>query len=143
MIFDADTIFEKLTIPGRVGNFSKICSRVKKPNFAQNGVLQEPHTSKPLWQDGADVVICFTVRPSAKKSKLVREHDNSIRVDIHATAERGKANDELLSFVSSIFHKPRADITLRHGHTSRKKIVSISHMSVAEAQNILSSLLVE
>ncbi len=42
VIFDADTIFEKLTIPGRVGNFSKICSRVKKPNFAQNGVLQEP-----------------------------------------------------------------------------------------------------
>ena len=40
--FDANQIFEKLIIPRRVGDFSKILSCVKSANFSQNGVLQKP-----------------------------------------------------------------------------------------------------
>jgi uncharacterized protein len=98
-------------------------------------------TSSAVWQDGNAVVICFTVRPGAKKNAFIKEHDHSIRIDIHAAPEKGKANESLLRFVASTFHKPLSSVILRQGHSSRKKVVSISDFSLSDAQIIISSLL--
>jgi uncharacterized protein len=94
-------------------------------------------------QDGNTVVICFTVRPGAKENAIIKEHDLSIRVDIHAVPQNGKANESLLRYVASVFHKPLSSVTLRQGHSSRKKLVAIHDLLLSEAQSILSSFLQE
>jgi uncharacterized protein len=104
-------------------------------------IAQKQPAPSTMWQDGDDVAICFTVRPGAKETAIIKEHDHSLRVTIHAAPEKGKANEALLRFVASIFNVPLSAVTLRQGHASRKKVVSICDFSLSDAQAIISPLL--
>jgi uncharacterized protein (TIGR00251 family) len=78
-----------------------------------------------LRQDGADVVIRILVHAGAKRDAIVKEHDQSLRVDIKAPPERGAANDALIRFFAKLFSKPVSDVEVRHGHISRNKVLVV------------------
>ena len=72
--------------------------------------------------------ITFTVRviPRASKSEVVGEFDESLKVKIVAPPVDGAANDEVVKLIAKAFGRPRADVEILSGHTSRTKRVCVT-----------------
>lgn len=94
-------------------------------------------SSSFLWQNGSDVMIRVRIRPGAGRDRLVKEHHQTICIDIKAAPERGAANEALLRFLSSLFKKPIADIDVKHGHTSRNKLLIVRNCLHSEIETII------
>ena len=72
------------------------------------------------------VTFSIRVRPHAKNTAIKSVmSDGSMKIDLAAPAEDGKANQELLRFLSEEFDVPITHIELLSGQTSRKKVVRI------------------
>lgn len=76
---------------------------------------------------------------SAPKNALkpVSAHDERLVVKIRAIREKGKANEELIAYFSSIFKIPQKDIQLIRGGTSPLKTLAIYGLSLEKLQNVL------
>lgn len=66
------------------------------------------------------------VQPNARKSEVAGLHGDALKVRIAAPAADNKANAELVAFLSETLAIPKSAITIRHGATSRRKLVEIS-----------------
>ncbi len=64
------------------------------------------------------------VIPNAKKNEIINR-DGKMVVKISAPAVNGKANDELVKFLSRYFKIKKSDINIIKGKKSRHKIISI------------------
>ncbi|HET7537958.1 MAG TPA: DUF167 domain-containing protein [Candidatus Didemnitutus sp.] len=63
--------------------------------------------------------------PNAPRNEIVGWLGAALKVKVHAPALEGRANEELLDFLSAKFGVPRRDITLLRGEKSRHKVVRI------------------
>ena len=72
--------------------------------------------------------IAFTVRviPRASRSEVVGEYDGSLKVKIAAPPVDGAANEEVVKLIAKAFGRPRANIEILSGHTSRTKRLRVS-----------------
>ena len=60
----------------------------------------------------------------ARKTAIVGTDQEHLLISLHAKPEEGKANIELIKFLSEYFKLPKTQIVLRHGKQSRyKKVV--------------------
>ena len=65
-------------------------------------------------------------RPNASATKAVEVMDDeSIKIDIAAVPENGKANIELIKYLAKEFGVPKGNIVIVTGATSRQKLVKI------------------
>lgn len=69
------------------------------------------------------------VQPNAARNEVLGFKDGCLRVKIAAPPVKGKANQELLRFLSDILKVSRSDITIRKGMASRTKIITIGGLS--------------
>jgi uncharacterized protein YggU (UPF0235/DUF167 family) len=53
----------------------------------------------------------------------------------------GAANDALIAYLATLFDRPKRDITLVSGHSSRDKRVAIAGLGAAEISGRLDALL--
>lgn len=67
-------------------------------------------------------VITVFVKPNARKSEIISSEGSTYRVAVAAPAEKGKANVELVKFLSKHTGK---DVRIISGLTSKKKIVKL------------------
>jgi uncharacterized protein (TIGR00251 family) len=70
-------------------------------------------------------VIEFYIRPNAIATKIEGLYGDKIKVRIASPPEKGKANKELIRFLSSETGVPKARIKIISGITSNYKRVSI------------------
>ena len=63
----------------------------------------------------------ISVKPNSKKNEIKIEN-NQVKVLIKAQPEKGKANKELIKFLSKTLKKK---ITIKSGKTSKTKIISL------------------
>ncbi|MFC1917859.1 DUF167 domain-containing protein [Chloroflexota bacterium] len=85
--------------------------------------------------------IQLRVSPSASRSELVYLSDGVFHIKIAAPPVKGKANAELLSFLSKQLGISRTALTILKGHTSRSKIIGITGLNQREIEQRLTSLL--
>ena len=69
------------------------------------------------------------VRPNCRTNSIEGLHDGRLKVKISAVAEKGKANKELIKFLSKKLNIPKSNIALISGTNNRKKKISIMHDS--------------
>jgi uncharacterized protein (TIGR00251 family) len=69
------------------------------------------------------------VQPNARRSELVGFEDGVWRVRIAAPPVKGKANKELLEFLSDILGLSKSQLAIEKGLLSRRKVVSISGLT--------------
>lgn len=62
------------------------------------------------------------VKPNARKTEILEEKDNKLKIAVAAPAESGKANLELIKFLEKKF-KGKAKII--RGKTSKRKIIKL------------------
>jgi uncharacterized protein (TIGR00251 family) len=73
--------------------------------------------------ESADVFIKVRVKPGQPNTGIIREEDGILHISLHARAQEGKANIELVKFLSRHFKK-KAEIV--SGKSSRKKLVKLT-----------------
>jgi len=71
------------------------------------------------------IVLSITAKPNAKKSEIVGIFNDTLKIALKAPATEGKANHELIKFLSSYFKIPKTEIQLLTGQTGRIKRVQI------------------
>ena len=87
-------------------------------------------TGDPTWlrYDAAARRLSLTLhaQPGAKRNEIVGPHGDALKVRIAAPPVDNKANAALIELLSEALGVPRSAITIRHGVTSRRKIVEIA-----------------
>ena len=65
------------------------------------------------------------VHPGAKRNEIVRFDDGVWHLKIAAPPTEGKANKELIEFLSEILDISKSRITIEKGATSHRKLISM------------------
>lgn len=81
---------------------------------------------------GSEVRISLRVYPNAARSEVVDFTDGVWRVRVAAPPVKGKANMELLAFISRILGVSKNSLDILKGHTSRSKVIAIYGLSREE-----------
>ncbi len=79
--------------------------------------------------------------PKALQTEALGWEENFLKVKIRAVREKGNANDELISYLSSILNVAKPRISLLKGHTSKIKQVQIDGISIEEIKKKIEDLL--
>ena len=69
--------------------------------------------------------ISVSVKPSAKKTRVVALDDGRFLVAVHEPARDGKANEGVLRAIASHFSVAPSAVRIVSGRTARQKIVEI------------------
>lgn len=70
------------------------------------------------------MVLFVRIKPNQRKD-LIEKIAEEWQIRLKAPATDGKANENLVAFLSSVLAIPKASITIKRGHTSRMKYLSI------------------
>ena len=87
------------------------------------------------------VTFAVRVQPRAPKSGLAGEVDGVLKIRLAAPPVEGQANEELIRLLAELFDAPRRRIAILSGQTSRNKVVSVSGISIDEAERVLAEVL--
>ena len=82
--------------------------------------------------------IKILVKPNSANNSVIGLYNDAIKIKICSAPEKGKANKELLEFLSLTLKVPKQDIEIVHGEFSNFKEIKIKNMS---KNSIISSLL--
>lgn len=78
-----------------------------------------------LRADGSGSVLTLHIQPGAKRTEIVGEHGDALKVRLAAPPVDGKANEALLVFLAERLEVPRRELELRAGLASRRKLVAV------------------
>lgn len=85
----------------------------------------------------------FAVRvvPRAGRTAIAGVRGDALAIRLAAAPVDGAANDALITFLAQTFDRPRRDVTIVSGHTSRDKRVAIAGLTEAEFNARLDDIL--
>jgi len=89
--------------------------------------------------DGDKVLLGIKAVPGASKTELAGIKDGRLRIRLAAAPEDGKANAELLNFLSRALGCARRDLQLVSGGKSRLKVVALPLECLAWVEGIIVS----
>ena len=82
---------------------------------------------KQKLQKEGEIILTIKVIPKSKKTQLVGLlNDGKLKIKIAAVPEKGKANQELIKFLSKIFEVKSRQIEIIQGETSPLKTIKIN-----------------
>ncbi len=82
------------------------------------------------WQlKGDQLTLHCHVQPGARQNKLAGLYDNCLKIQLQSPPVDGKANQALIAFLAKQFSVPKSSITLKSGHSSRRKTLLIQPVS--------------
>jgi len=76
--------------------------------------------------------ISLLVHPNAARNEVVGFSDGVLLVKISAPPVKGKANRELIAFLSQKLAVGKGTLTIVKGHTSRNKLIAIDGLGQEE-----------
>ena len=71
------------------------------------------------------MIIMIKVIPNSRKNEIVEFVNEVLKVRIKALPDKGKANEELIAFLSEELSIPKSKVQILSGHASRLKKVEI------------------
>jgi len=87
--------------------------------------------------DGDKIRLEIKAIPGASKTELAGVKDGRLRVRLAAVAEDGKANAELISFLSKRIGCAKRDLRIVSGEKSRVKVVEVPIGCRAKLEEII------
>jgi uncharacterized protein (TIGR00251 family) len=84
------------------------------------------------------VRIPVRVQPGAARNEVVGFTDGVLQVRVAAPPVKGKANRELVAFLSYLLQVSKSRIVILRGHTTRNKVIAVSGLSREEVSRRLS-----
>ena len=86
---------------------------------------------------GNEAKISLRVYPNASRNEMVGFTDGVLRVKVSVPPSKGKANRELIAFLSRLLGVGKDSINIIKGHTTRNKVVAIDGLSREEVMKRL------
>ncbi len=93
---------------------------------------------KEVKEEQATIVV--QVQPNASQNKVARFEDGVWYLRIAAPPVKGKANHELIKFLSNILGIGKVSLTIEKGMTSKKKIIVINGLTQNQTMGQLKKL---
>jgi uncharacterized protein (TIGR00251 family) len=87
--------------------------------------------------DGDTIRLEIKALPGASKTELAGVKDGRLRIRLAAAPEDGKANAELLNFLSRTFNCPKRDVRILSGEKSRSKSIALPLACRARVEGIV------
>jgi uncharacterized protein (TIGR00251 family) len=87
------------------------------------------------------VRIAVQAHPGAKRSEVVRFEGGVWHLKIAVPPTEGKANKELIEFLSEILYVSKSRITIEKGTTSHRKLIAVEGMTAQGIQERLSEVI--
>ena len=84
--------------------------------------------------------IAVHLQPKASRSAVLGIHDDCLKIAVSAPPVDGKANMAIMELLAELVHVPRRNVTIEHGHLSRKKVCRIEGVSEEEFRGIIRSV---
>ncbi|MBN1189356.1 MAG: YggU family protein [Dehalococcoidales bacterium] len=81
--------------------------------------------------------IAVKITPNAGRNEIVGLQNEVWRIRIAAPPDKGKANNELIDFLSDVVKARKVDIIIIKGHTSHNKLISITGLTREEVNQRL------
>ena len=81
--------------------------------------------------------ISLSVYPNASRNEIVGFTDGVLLVKVSAPPVKGKANKELITYLSRLLGVGKGSINIIKGHTARNKVVAIDGLSQEEVMKRL------
>lgn len=78
------------------------------------------------------VVLPCWIQPRASRNKVVGVHDGNIKISLTAPPVDGKANSELVKFISRSLKIPKGAVEIVSGESSRRKLLAVSTLSAKD-----------
>jgi len=75
--------------------------------------------------DGDVIRLEIKALPGASKTELAGVKDGRLRIRLAAAPEDGKANAEMITFLSKTFDCPKRDVRILSGEKSRLKVIAL------------------
>ena len=88
-------------------------------------------------QRAGQLLFDMHVVPRASRSAVVGVHDGCLKVTLDAPPVDGAANAALIALVAKLLGRPRRDVTLVRGQTSRRKTLAIAGSSVDQIEALM------
>jgi uncharacterized protein (TIGR00251 family) len=82
-------------------------------------------------------VIPVRVHPNQARNEIAGFANGVVRVNISAPPAKGKANRELVAYLSRLLGIGKDNISIIKGHTARNKIIAIDGMSQDSVMKLL------
>jgi len=81
--------------------------------------------------------IAVHIQPNASQNDVVGFKGGVLQVRIAAPPVKGRANQELIKFLSNVLGVSKSNLTIQKGITGRKKIVAISELGQEQVVRLL------
>ena len=92
-------------------------------------------------KDSGDVLrITVKVRPKSGRQKILLCDDGSLKVFLRSPPEDGKANEELIDYLSKSLRISRASVKINCGLKGRNKILEFSDIKKESFHNLISQI---
>jgi len=82
--------------------------------------------------EGSNVRFWLRVKPRACREKLSVDAAGKLRLDLHAPASEGQANEACIQFFARHLRLPKACIVILSGHKARRKLLRVTGHSAEE-----------
>jgi len=89
----------------------------------------------------SEASILVRASPNAARNQVVGFTGKALHVKVAAPPVKGKANKELISYLSQILNVSKGRIRIIKGHTARNKVIAIDGISQQEITELLSHIL--
>ena len=86
----------------------------------------------------SQATISVRVYPGTATNEVVDFTDGILRIRVAAPPVKGKANKELVAFLSKVLGIGKSSLTIVKGHSSRNKVIAIDGLSQADVMEQLS-----
>ena len=90
-------------------------------------------------EDG--VTFLVKVVPGSSQSVVSGIYGDTLKVNLSAPAEKGRANRELIAVLSEVLGRPKKDFTLRKGQRNQRKEIYVADMTAAQLRQSLADYL--
>lgn len=78
------------------------------------------------------IKIAVKVQPNARKNEIAGFSNDILRLKIAAPPDKGKANKELIEFLSDTLGLKKNDISILRGLTDHNKLIAIEGITLGE-----------
>ncbi len=85
--------------------------------------------------DGATFQV--KVQPRARKSAIVGEVGEALKLALTAPPIEGRANQACIEFLAELLNVPRSSVTIAAGQSSRNKVIRVAGLSAEQVRERL------
>ncbi len=90
--------------------------------------------------DGESVAFWLKVKPRSAREHLCFDSSGELRLELHAPATEGQANEACVFFLARALRLPQACVAILSGQKSRRKLLRVTGRSAQETIERLNQL---